>query len=88
MSSLEKPRTVFVCSCERSMPGFGDSVARGCRSAVVQSGDQFCGAELDRARRSFALRYHPDRMPEEMRERAALRMQIANMLIDEAKPLD
>lgn len=48
MSSLEKPRTVFVCSCERSMPGFGDSVARGCRSAVVQSGDQFCGAELDR----------------------------------------
>ena len=42
-------------------------------------------AELDRARRSFALRYHPDRMPEEMRERAALRMQIANMLIDEAK---
>lgn len=41
--------------------------------------------ELDRARRSFALRYHPDRMPEELRERAALRMQIANMLIDEAK---
>lgn len=50
MSSLEKPRTVFVCSCERSMPGFGDSVARGCRSALVQSGDQFCGAELDGVR--------------------------------------
>lgn len=42
-------------------------------------------ADLDRARRSFAMRYHPDRVPEEMRERAALRMQIANMLIDEAK---
>lgn len=41
--------------------------------------------ELDRARRSFAKRYHPDRMPEHMRERAMLRMQIANMLIDEAK---
>ena len=41
--------------------------------------------ELDRARRSFAMRYHPDRVPEAMRERAALRMQIANMLIDEAK---
>ena len=41
--------------------------------------------ELDRARRSFALRYHPDRVPETMRERAVLRMQIANMLIDEAK---
>jgi hypothetical protein len=41
--------------------------------------------ELDRARRSFAMRYHPDRVPEEFRERAALRMQIANMLIDDAK---
>lgn len=41
--------------------------------------------ELDRARRAFALRYHPDRVPEVFRERAALRMQIANMLIDEAK---
>ena len=41
--------------------------------------------DLDRARRAFAMRYHPDRMPEEHRERAALRMQIANMLIDEAK---
>jgi len=41
--------------------------------------------ELDRARRVFAKRYHPDRVPEEFRERAALRMQIANMLIDDAK---
>ena len=41
--------------------------------------------ELDRARRSFAMRFLPDRVPEEARERAALRMQIANMLIDTAK---
>ncbi len=41
--------------------------------------------ELDKARRAFAMRYHPDRVPEEFRARAALRMQIANMLIDEAK---
>ena len=41
--------------------------------------------ERDRARRAFAMRYHPDRVPEMFRERAALRMQIANMLIDEAK---
>lgn len=41
--------------------------------------------ELDKARRAFAMRYHPDRVPEEFRERAALRMQIANMLIDQAK---
>jgi hypothetical protein len=43
------------------------------------------GDELDRARRSFAKQYHPDRVPEEMRERAKMRMQIANMLIDQAK---
>ena len=48
-------------------------------------GDRSRPEELDRARRAFAMRYHPDRMPEEMRGRAALRMQIANMLIDEAK---
>lgn len=41
--------------------------------------------DFDKARRSFALRYHPDRVPEQMRERAKLRMQIANVLIDEAK---
>jgi hypothetical protein len=41
--------------------------------------------DLDRARRTFAMRYHPDRVPEEHRERAVLRMQIANMLIDQAK---
>lgn len=42
-------------------------------------------SDLDKARRVFAMRYHPDRVPEEFRERAALRMQIANMLIDQAK---
>jgi ferredoxin len=52
--SLDKPRTVFVCSCERSMPGFAGSVARGCKNAQVQSGDQFCGAELDRVRSALA----------------------------------
>ena len=46
----ERPRTVFVCSCERSMPGFGESVARGCGGVEVQSGNQFCGAELERVR--------------------------------------
>jgi len=48
-------------------------------------GDRSRPEDLDRARRAFAMRYHPDRVPEEMRERAVLRMQIANMLIDEAK---
>lgn len=40
---------------------------------------------LDRLRRAFAFKNHPDRMPAEQRERAMLRMQVANRLIDEAK---
>lgn len=46
----DKSRTVFVCSCEHSIPDFGDSVARGWTSARVQSGNQFCGAELERVK--------------------------------------
>jgi ferredoxin len=45
-----KRRKVFVCSCERTMPAYGDSVAHGCGDAAVETGDQFCGAELDRVR--------------------------------------
>lgn len=41
--------------------------------------------DLVRLRREFAFRNHPDRVPPHMRERAIKRMQVANMLIDEAK---
>lgn len=41
--------------------------------------------DLDRLRREFALRNHPDRVEPRLRERALVRMQIANMLIDKAK---
>lgn len=50
----EKRRTIFVCSCERTMPAFGEAVAAACPGARVESGDQFCGAELDRVRAMFA----------------------------------
>lgn len=40
---------------------------------------------LDRLRRDFARRNHPDRVPEHQRIQAMMRMQIANRLIDEAK---
>lgn len=40
---------------------------------------------LDRLRREFAFRNHPDRVRPEWRDRAMARMQIANRLIDEAK---
>ncbi|RUM95844.1 4Fe-4S dicluster domain-containing protein [Pseudaminobacter arsenicus] len=49
--TLSKRRKVLVCSCERSMPGsYGEDVARGCHNVQVESGDQFCGVELDRVR--------------------------------------
>jgi hypothetical protein len=41
--------------------------------------------DLARARRAFAFDNHPDRVAVELRERAITRMQIANMLIDEAQ---
>lgn len=41
--------------------------------------------EFGRLRREFAFRNHPDRVAPHLRERAMLRMQVANMLIDEAK---
>lgn len=40
---------------------------------------------LDRLRRDFAFRNHPDRVPAHLRANAMIRMQVANMLIDEAK---
>ena len=52
--SLDTQRTILVCSCERTMPAFGDAVAKGCAGARVLSGDQFCGAELDRVRAVLA----------------------------------
>jgi hypothetical protein len=42
-------------------------------------------AELGRLRRSFAFDNHPDRVAQHLRPRAIIRMQIANMLIDEAR---
>lgn len=40
--------------------------------------------DLARIRRAFAFENHPDRVAPQLRERAIVRMQIANMLVDEA----
>ncbi|MEO5324198.1 hypothetical protein PV773_12835 [Mesorhizobium sp. CC13] len=42
-------------------------------------------AELAKMRRSFALANHPDRVAPHLRQRAMVRMQLANMLIDDAR---
>lgn len=42
-------------------------------------------SDFRRYRRSFAFANHPDRVAPHLRERAMVRMQLANMLIDEAQ---
>ena len=48
-------------------------------------GDRRPPADLDALRRRFASANHPDRVAAHLRGDAMVRMQIANMLIDEAK---
>ena len=42
-------------------------------------------SDFGKLRRSFAFKYHPDRVAPHLRQRALARMQVANRLIDEAK---
>lgn len=42
-------------------------------------------ADFSRLRRTFAFHNHPDRVAPHLRQRAMVRMQVANMLIDDAK---
>ena len=48
----------------------------------LHSGDD--AAKLHTLRREFALKNHPDRVPDAWREAATMRMKIANLLVDEA----
>lgn len=41
--------------------------------------------DFDRIRREFALQNHPDKVEPHLRERAVVRMQLANMMIDREK---
>lgn len=41
--------------------------------------------QLAHLRRDFAKHNHPDRQPDDQRDRAELRMRVANMLIDDAR---
>jgi len=43
-------RTLFVCSCEDTMPLDVCAFALGCRGADIVSGRQLCRAELERVR--------------------------------------
>jgi hypothetical protein len=44
----EKPRTLFICSCERTMPLDADAIGRGCKGSEIESANHLCRAELER----------------------------------------
>lgn len=46
--------------------------------------DKAAAADFKRIRRRFAFANHPDRVAPHLRDRAMIRMQVANRLIDEA----
>jgi ferredoxin len=44
----EKPRTLFICSCEKTMPLDADAISRACKGAKVESANNLCRAEIER----------------------------------------
>ena len=50
----EGPRTVFLCSCDDSMPVDAQTAAKGCRGAAVSTARQLCRAEIERFRAAAA----------------------------------
>ncbi len=44
----EKSRTLFICSCERTMPLDAGAIGRGCGNATIESANHLCRAEIER----------------------------------------
>lgn len=65
---------------EKLLPTDTESIA-----AELGLGRSGAPANFSQLRRSFAFSNHPDRVAPHLRQRAMVRMQIANMLIDDAK---
>lgn len=65
---------------ERLLPVDPDSIA-----AELGLGQPGAPVDFGQLRRAFAFSNHPDRVAPHLRQRAMVRMQIANMLIDDAK---
>ncbi|PSJ59948.1 hypothetical protein [Pseudaminobacter soli (ex Li et al. 2025)] len=57
-----------------------EAIARELNLTAVKA-----SADFSRLRRTFAFHNHPDRVAPHLRQRAMVRMQVANMLIDDAK---
>lgn len=44
----EKPRTLFICSCERTVPLDAGAIGCGCQGAAIESANHLCRAEIER----------------------------------------
>jgi ferredoxin len=49
----DRPQHILLCSCEDTMPLDAEAMRRGCPSAKLTTGRQFCRAELERFRRAM-----------------------------------
>ncbi len=49
-----EPRTLFLCSCEDTMPLDEAAISRGCKDANVKTARHLCRAELDRFQTELA----------------------------------
>jgi hypothetical protein len=47
-------RTIFVCSCEKTMPLDADALKRGLRGTTIETANHLCRAEVDRFRAALA----------------------------------
>jgi ferredoxin len=52
--ATERPKNVFLCSCEDTMPLDIGAVRRGCRGADVKTANELCRAELEQFRAAAA----------------------------------
>jgi ferredoxin len=50
----DQPRTIFLCSCEDTMPLDPEAVRRGCRGADLATANQLCRTEVERFRKAVA----------------------------------
>jgi ferredoxin len=50
----DRPRNIFICSCEDTMPLDAQAVRGGCRGAEVTTARQLCRAELEKFRAADA----------------------------------
>jgi ferredoxin len=50
----DRQQTIFLCSCEDTMPLDADAVQRGCRGATIETARQLCRAEIRRFQAAVA----------------------------------